>query len=99
MAAKRKRARLEDYYCGDAAFRSFANACRPAWQHCGFQQELLEAVGGDLELAVVMYRQLDADALKWLGRRIPALSGRTPRTCLKTARGREGVKECLIRMQ
>jgi hypothetical protein len=98
MAKRRKPKRLEDFYCGDAAFRSFARACRADWRDCDFQKELLEAVGGDRDLAVVMYRQLDDQALKWLDRRVPALSGRKPRTCLQTARGRRGVKECLMRM-
>jgi hypothetical protein len=95
---RRRRRLLEDAYSGDAWWREFAEVCRPEWRHCRFQKELLEAVGGDRDLAAVMYRQLDVGALKWLDQRIPALSGRKPRTCLRTAGGRKGVKECLMRM-
>jgi hypothetical protein len=89
---------LEDYYIGDAAFRSFARLCKRHWRDCGFQDELLEAVGNDRELAMVIYFHLADYALKWLDRRVPALSGAKPRNCLKDARKRRRLKECLLRM-
>lgn len=89
---------LEEHYCGDAHFRSFARICRPAWRECGFQKELLAAVGGDRDLAVVIWRQLGDDALAWLDQRIPALSGAKPRTCLHDADKQKRLKECLLRM-
>jgi hypothetical protein len=89
---------LEDDYSGDAHFRSFARACRPYWRECRFQEELVAAVGGDLDLAVVIYHQVGDEALKWLDRRVPALSGAKPRNCLLTLERQRRLKECLLRM-
>jgi hypothetical protein len=91
--------RLEEEYSGDAAFRGFARVCRPAWRDCGFQEELLAAVGDDRELAVVIYHQLGKDALKWLDRRVPALGGAKPRNCLRASQTQKRLKECLLRMR
>jgi hypothetical protein len=90
--------RQEDEYSGDAAFSSFAKLCKKGWRDCGFQSELLAAVGGDQELAMVIYFHLAKEALRWLDRRVPALSGAKPRNCLKDSRRRRRLKECLLRM-
>jgi hypothetical protein len=89
---------LKDAEDWDAAFRSFARACRPWWGDCGFQQQLLAAVSEDRELAVVIWHQVGDDALKWLDRRIPALRGAKPRNCLHDPERLQRLKICLLSM-
>jgi uncharacterized protein (DUF2384 family) len=57
----------------------------------------LHARIGDDAMARVIYQHLGETALDWLGRSIPALGGRTPEACLRTAKGRKLLRAVLQR--
>ena len=89
---------LEDYYSGDEAFARFAKAVAPEWARCAFQEQLVQAVHGDRDLAVAIWYHLGERALAWMEQTEPPLEGWTPAQCLQTEAGTRRLKECLLRM-
>ena len=59
--------------------------------------ELVDAFGGDLELARVASAVVGDDAIKWSKRIVPALGNRTPHECIKSG-NYDAVRQCLMRM-
>lgn len=93
-----KRKTLEQYFSGEEQWREFARLFEAEWARCDFKDELLSAVGGDREIAMVVYGSVLYRPLEWVDKSIPALSGSTPRECSKTEDGRKRLKEMLMRL-
>jgi len=89
---------LEDYYGGDDGFHELALACALEWPKCAWEVELLDAVGGDLDLAIVLHYHFGEKVFEALQAPVPALEGLTPAECLKSENGRRRLKEYLWRM-
>ena len=89
---------LSKHYSGDAVWENLASLYMERWKECSFKSELLNAVSGDQKLAATIYGALGNSAMKWLDKSVPALDGRTPRSCLATQDGELSLRECLIRM-
>jgi hypothetical protein len=89
---------LSKYYSGDMVWENLASLYMERWMECPFKGELLNAVNGDQNLAATIYGALGNSAMKWLDKSVPALDGRTPRSCLVTPDGELSLRECLIRM-
>ncbi len=89
---------LEDYYASDEGFHHFATVCGEEWASCDCQAELLERVGGDLDVAMVLHYHFLKRALGVLSEKVPALEGLTMTECLKLDKGRRRLKEFLWRM-
>jgi hypothetical protein len=89
---------LEDYYGGDVGFHELAEACALEWPKCACKVELLDAVGGDLDLAIVFHYHFGDKVFEGLNKQTPALEGLTPAECIKSEKGRRRLKECLWRM-
>ena len=89
---------LEHFYSGDETWEHFAACGVEAWSSCERQEEVLDAVGGALELAMVIWHHFDDRYAKWLETNISALGGLSPRECLCTDWGIKRLRECLMRM-
>jgi hypothetical protein len=91
---------LEHYYAGDKDWREFVAVFSEEWKGCPFQEELLDAVGGAVDLAIVIYYQCGneyEDCLEFMESKVPALNGISPKECLKTDWGIKRLRECLMR--
>jgi hypothetical protein len=94
-----KRQQLEEFYLGDAAWEDSARiAMTQYWTDSPFQRQLLKTVGGDLNLAAMIYAKVGDGCLQWLDTPIPALSRRTPRSCLAETKLIIRLKTALMRM-
>ena len=89
---------LEHYYGGNEAWNHFAALGIDEWKNCPFQDELLDAVDGALDLAMVIYHEFDKHYDEWIENPVPALGDMSPKECLKTDWGVKRLRECLMRM-
>ncbi len=89
---------LEKYYPGDAAWQNFAALFDDDWAACNFRADLLKALGGEEEIAKVVYGSVFRRALRWIDEPVPALLNQTPRACAGTEAGRKRLKTMLMRM-
>ena len=62
----------------ESSWDAFAKLCEQKFKECEFKSELLNQCGGDQKLAAVIYYQTQSNALKWMGKSIPALGNKTP---------------------
>lgn len=81
----------------DAGWGKFAQLCQEEFGRCSFQAELVHACGGQEDIAWVAYFHLRDDAVHWLHRSVPALSGKTPASLIDEGSGDE-VRHCLWSM-
>lgn len=58
---------------------------------------LIEALD-DEALALSLFTGLGSDALPWLDREIPALDGRTPRSCLRSKAGQRALRALIAKL-
>jgi hypothetical protein len=89
---------LENYYRGDEAWRRFAQNFHGELEKCPFAEELKSLLGGDEDIANVVYGSVGADALRLISAPVPALSGLSPRECLASPTTINRLRECLQRM-
>ena len=68
-----------------------------AWAAWPGHDELVEVCGGDVALARLVYRVAGSGSLAYMDSKPPVLEGRTPRGCLKSARGLRQLKAALVR--
>jgi hypothetical protein len=78
----------------DPGWDTFAGLCRQEFGSCGFQGELIRACGGNDDIAWVAYFHLRGDAMAWLQRSVPALSGHTPIALINHGEA-DQVRHCL----
>ncbi|MBC5767965.1 antitoxin Xre/MbcA/ParS toxin-binding domain-containing protein [Ramlibacter albus] len=81
----------------DPRWFTFAQACRPEFDKCSFQGELIAACGGAEDIAWALFFHMGAQSMSWLQRSIPALDGSVPSHLIATGHG-DRVRECLWRM-
>ncbi len=67
-------------------WRKFAELCKPGFAACTFSEQLIKACGNHEDIAWVVYRHNGDNSLKWMQRKIPALNGKTPASCIETHR-------------
>lgn len=89
---------LEMYYVGDKAFADLASAYMKVWKKCSFKEDLIVAVDGDVEIAVIIFGHFLDHSMNWLENKVPALDELTPKECMKTENGIKRLKTCLMRM-
>ncbi|MCY1056208.1 antitoxin Xre/MbcA/ParS toxin-binding domain-containing protein [Nannocystis sp. SCPEA4] len=89
---------LEDHYAGDAAWNAFAPLFRGQLADYASAEQLKQLLGGDEELADVVYGSVGDSALQWVIQPIPALSGLSPVQCLASDKTRNRLREMLLRM-
>lgn len=80
-----------------AAWLKFAEVCRPSFDECGFQAELIRACGGQADLAWAVFYRLGEGSLGWLHARVPALGQATPAALIAAGRA-DQVRDGLWRM-
>src|SRR5262249_55001396 len=78
----------------DPAWLSFAEAVKPEFARCTFQEALITACGGAEDIAWAVFFHHGAGSLEWLDGEIPFLRGARPRELIKRGRG-DRVRECL----
>jgi hypothetical protein len=81
----------------DPRWNTFAKVCEQEFGSCTFQAELVRECGGNEDIAWATYFHLRSDAINWLHRSVPALSGRTPASLMAEDREDE-VRHCLWSM-
>ena len=74
--------RLDEFYPGDGVWKGFARVFRGELDKDSLVgAELVRLVGGDEELAAVIYGSVFEKALEWVREKIPALNDRTMLEC------------------
>ena len=89
---------LEQFYSGDAAWKNLADLCRGRSASYDRTADLVRLLGGDEELADVVYFRLGGQAVERLDEKVPALSGLTVRECLANPATVRRLREMLLRM-
>ena len=59
---------------------------------------LLWMLGGDEDLALVIYGSVFETATDWVGQKIPALDGRSIKECIESESGMRDVRSMLMRL-
>ena len=92
---------LEDYYSGDEAFARLARTPDSeldrdfsTWDG---RVALLEMCGGDAMLARVVFHTALTHSLEYMTCAMSDLDGLSPVECMKTKKGQQRFKECLMR--
>jgi hypothetical protein len=67
------------------------------WKKWASRLELLQACHGERDLALLIFRVAGENALHYLDQPVPALAGRTPRTCLAQPQSRRDLRKTLNR--
>ena len=93
-----KEHRLEDHYCGDAAWNAFVEVMSSEWDSCEFKEELVRRLDGHLDIAKVVHAIVLEHSLSWLTKASPALDGSRPVDCLTTLDGIRRLKSMLMRI-
>lgn len=88
---------LEDHYAGDEAFEKYSESFCDYWESFEHKEELLAMVGGEIVIARPIAYHLVSNYKKWMLSTPPALEGLSPTDCLKTKKGRQRLKCCLLR--
>ena len=83
-------------YVGDSAWGEYAECFLADWDDCPFQRDLLAAVGGDRNVAIVMWRHFQGQALDALNKPWPVLGDRTPNDCMHSDLGVKRLRQALI---
>jgi hypothetical protein len=68
-----------------------------AWAAWPGRLELVGLCGGDAALAKLIYRVVGSGSIAYMDAKPPVLGGRTPRSCLQSARGLKQLKAALVR--
>ncbi len=90
---------LEKYYSGEQSWLAYTKMFDEVWQNTEFQNELLELLNGQVDLAQVIYYHNQENSINWLTKKVPALNGVTPIACLHDKTLVKRLKECLMRMK
>ena len=90
--------RLEQYYPGDEAWDRFVAAAPRGFENFGDSKTLQLALGGDTEMAAVVYAIVGDDAVDWALGPKEMLDGLSPAACLSDAPFRRRLRTMLMRM-
>lgn len=89
---------LRTEYPGDAAWKVFVDAFRPAWKTYSDKQSAVTTLG-DQEIAIVLSSSFGAKAIDWFSNPCKPLGGRTPSDVFTNERhGDKIIRTLLMRM-
>ena len=74
----------------------FCSFFKKSWLKFDHKKEILDILGGDESLAMVVIQVSDSPE-QWLSTRVPALNGKTPLWCLQHGRKNQ-LKKILMQM-
>ena len=83
-------------YIGDAAWNDYAECFGSHWEGCPFQSDLLAALGGERNLAFVMWYHLQHQTLDSLKEPWASLDGLTPCDCVQSEHGVRQLRQALM---
>lgn len=89
---------LETYYKGDEAWQVFVSAFEEHWEKCYFKEELIGALNGQEDIALVVYASVKDRWKSWIDQPIPALDGLSPHDCVKNQILLRRLRTMLMRM-
>lgn len=95
MTSKHK---LENYYKGDDAWKAFVMNFEQNWLKCDYQEELVRDLGGQEDIAVVIFATVNDKCRTWIHQPIPALDGLSPQECVKSQMLLKRLRTMLMRM-
>ena len=78
-------AKINNNYQGDSAWCDYIETIRPVWEKCSDKARLIDALGGQEDLAMAAYFTAGEYATAWVDKPIPALGMLTPRLCVQNA--------------
>jgi len=87
---------LVNYYSGDAAWKNLVAIHKREPLGDAPKAELIEALGGCEDLATVI-ASITIEPTEWIIKAVPALDGLTAIECIKTPKGMQRLRECLLR--
>lgn len=73
---------LEKYYPGDKEWKNFIRVFSENWANCRFQNELIEELNGDEEIAKVIFVCVPTNTLNWIKKTNKMLDNLTVKDCL-----------------
>jgi hypothetical protein len=73
---------LEQYYPGNEAWSNFVKAIPPEIDRYRLKNELVQSLGGDTEIAKVVFFHVGDGAIRWIAEPVPALDGLRPIDCV-----------------
>ncbi|VAW87483.1 Signal transduction histidine kinase CheA [hydrothermal vent metagenome] len=89
---------LENYFPGNKRWNDFVSCFENEWVECDFQNELIEQLSNNVDIAKVIYASVGTIALDWIKETVPALENLSPSECLKSFNGTRRLKTMLMRM-
>lgn len=76
----------------------FVGAFEENWQRCSFKEELIFALSGHEDLAIVVFGQTGESALGWVHESVPDLGGLTPHECSANSKLNCKLRSTLMKM-
>lgn len=81
---------------GIEGWEIFANLCKESFRACDFQDQLIQACNGHVDIAWVTFYHLGNQSISWLHEHVPALAGATPIALIMSGNA-DVVRNCLWR--